>query len=116
MALEIDDTLHDAYHGYALCQFKSGHPDKSLAFLDKVIKMLDDKELKNRSDYGLFYFRYLRSLCYRAMSRFPESERDYHDLVKIFDIQEGNRISKKIMAMIIMPLEKERKKILLFVD
>lgn len=63
-----------------------------------------------------FRFRYLRSVCYRVIGDFENSKKDYIDIIKAFEITEGKIISKNIFGMIMMPLEKNRKKLLKLVD
>ena len=43
--------------------------------------------------------------------KFKESEQDYGDIIKIFQLEEGKQISSIIISMILMPLEQNRKKV-----
>jgi hypothetical protein len=38
----IKEDLYESYHGYALCQFKEGHPEESIQYLDKAINMMNN--------------------------------------------------------------------------
>jgi hypothetical protein len=55
-------------------------------------------------------------VCYRVIGDFENSKKDYIDIIKAFEITEGKIISKNIFGMIMMPLEKNRKKLLKLVD
>jgi hypothetical protein len=51
--------------------------------------MLENIDITKRAHYDKYYFRYLRALCYRVMMKFKESEKDYCDIIKIFELEEG---------------------------
>lgn len=63
-----------------------------------------------------FHYRYLRSICHRITGDFEKSRKDYVDIYEAFRINEGKLISKNIFGMIMMPMEKNRKKLLKLVD
>ena len=67
--------------------------------------MLENIDITQRAHYDKYYFRYLRALCNRALMKFKESEKDYCDIIKIFELEEGKQISSIIISMILMPLE-----------
>ena len=64
----------------------------------------------------MIYFRYLRSLCYRVQGDFENSQKDYKSILRAFEIEEGHKFSKYIFAMILMPTETNRKKLLEYVE
>jgi len=116
MAIELDPEFLDAYHGCALCKFKSGDPQGAVEHLDVAVEMLDGADLASRKNYGKFYWRYLRAICNKVLGNFDAAEDDYRKLKNVFAIQDGRRISKEIMAMVLMPMERSRKTRLQFVD
>ena len=64
----------------------------------------------------MIYFRYLRSLCYKCLRDFSSSQQDYKDILRGIEIEEGSKFAKYIFAMILMPVETNRKKLLEYVD
>ena len=86
VAIKLDPSKLDSYHGYALCSFKTGNPSQSVEYLNKAISMLNNKDLSSREHYHLIYFRYLRSVCYKALGRFDEAQKDYGDINKAFEL------------------------------
>lgn len=116
MTIKINPDLLDSYHGYGLCHFKRGDPESAITYLDLAIEKLNDEEIKNRKMFTKFYFRYLRALCHKQLHNFRESQRDYQSINKTFELQEGLRFSKHIFAMVMVPLEANRKKQLKYVE
>lgn len=149
--IEADPSIWDAYHGFALCAFKSGRPDLALEKLDRVIDMIvqhkrslaaegkgaldrssisithDETkkkpgreesclDMQTRDDFSRLYFRYLRALCHKALRNFEESQRDYCSINRAFEISEGKSFSKQILAMVMMPLQANRKSQLRFIE
>jgi hypothetical protein len=55
-------------------------------------------------------------MCHRVVGDFEKSKQDYVDIIQAFRINEGKLISKNIFGMIMMPMEKNRKKLLNLVD
>ena len=55
-------------------------------------------------------------MCHRVSGDFEKSKQDYVDIITAFRINEGKLISKNIFGMIMMPMEKNRKKLLNLVD
>jgi len=119
----------NAYYGIALSNFKSGNPGRAVPALDEAIKQLDDRRkasmeeqrqkslpFKKKPWYAFYYFRYLRALCHRVLGNFSGSERDYTGITDAFRVQEGKQICRNIFAMIIIPFEENRSRILQLVD
>lgn len=119
----------NAYYGIALSHFKSGDPLSALPALSTAISQLDEAMLlemeecrrqnidfKKKKWYAFFYFRYLRALCHRVLKNYEESERDYVNIIEAFKEQEGQQICRNIFAMIIIPFEENRRRILRLVD
>jgi hypothetical protein len=78
--------------------------------------MLGGSEIKIRSKRHLIYFRYLRALCHRVNLDFKKSSKDYKELLKCFECEEGVRLAKHIFIMILMPSETDRKKLIYHVN
>lgn len=72
-------------------------------------RMLETLDVYHREDFNKIYFRYLRALCHKALLNYDESQRDYNAINRAFEISEGRNFSKQIFAMIIMPLQVNRK-------
>lgn len=140
-----DPKMRDSIYGIALSQFKLGCPEKAIGPLNKAIEQLarmnslnaseekakaekeheDKLEAGEESEYvknmrknfdKYHYFWYLRALCYRMLGNFEDAKRDYRNIMSAFQNQEGRRIASRIIAMIIMPLELNRKKVLRLVE
>lgn len=116
IAMIVDPEKLDAYYGYALCKFKDGDCQQAIDHLSIAIEKLDNRDVKKRSGMHLVYFRYLRSMCYRVSQDFRRSQKDYKDILRAFEIQEGSKYAKNIIAMILMPMETNRKKLLQYVE
>ena len=58
----------------------------------------------------------MRSLCYRVLKDFEKSQEDYRSLLAAFALEEGTKFAKYIFAMILMPVETDRKKLQEYVD
>ena len=69
-----------------------------------------------REDFSKLYFRYLRALCNKALLKFYESQQDYCAINKAFEISEGKAFSRQIFAMVMMPLQANRKSQLRFIE
>ena len=114
--MKLDGHLLDAYHGYALCAFKEGDALSAVLYLDKAAEQLGDQDIKDRQQYHKIYFRYLRALCNKTVMDFQKAQKDYCDIQRAFEIQEGRLISLNIFGMVMMPLELNRKKLLKAVE
>ena len=112
----MNPEILDAYYGYAVCQFKDGKPLDAAEHLSIAIDKLGGKEITKRNQRNKIYFRYLRSLCYRVLKDFEKSQEDYRSLLNVFALEEGTKFAKYIFAMILMPLETDRKKLQEYVD
>ena len=55
-------------------------------------------------------------MCYRTNQDYRKSQKDYRDILKAFELQEGSKFAKNIIAMILMPMETNRKKLLQYVE
>lgn len=73
-------------------------------------------DMQSRDDYRKLYYRYLRALCNKALLNFEDSQRDYCAINKAFEISEGKSFSKQIFAMVMMPLQANRKSQLKFIE
>lgn len=51
------------------------------------------------------HYRYFRALCFKVCGNTCKSSRDYTNILKQFEIQEGKKMSKHIFAMLVLPLE-----------
>jgi tetratricopeptide (TPR) repeat protein len=111
IALTVKPGLLDAYYGYALCQFKDGRPQDAAEYLSIAIVALEDVDIKKRAQRHKIYFRYLRALCYRVLQDFERSQEDYRSLLRAFELEEGTKFAKYIFAMILMPVETDRKRL-----
>lgn len=116
IAMVVNPDQLDAFFGYALCKFKDGDCEDAIDHLTTAVDKLDGKDVKTRPGMHLVYFRYLRSLCYRVQQDFKRSQKDYRDILRAFEIHEGAKFAKNIFAMILMPMETNRKKLLQYVE
>lgn len=64
----------------------------------------------------MIYFRYLRSVAYKVIGNFEKSQKDYRDILRSIEIEEGSNFAKYIFAMILMPVETNRRNLLKYVD
>jgi hypothetical protein len=58
----------------------------------------------------------LRALSYRVMGEHELSMKDYQDILRVFELQEGRRFSGFIFAMILMPTETNRRKLIKYTE
>ena len=116
IAMTVNSDLLDAHFGFALCRFKDGNCEEAIDHLTTAIEKLDGKDIKDRNQRHLVYFRYLRSLCYRVQQDFKRSQKDYKDILRGIELEEGSKFAKYIFAMILMPMETNRKKLLQYVE
>ena len=116
LAIKLNPALIDAYFGYALCQFKGGKPQDAAERLSIAIDQLNNEDIEDRSKRHKIYFRYLRALCYKVMGEFVKSQKDYKDILGAFELEEGSKFANYIFAMILMPIETNRKKLLEYVE
>lgn len=116
LSILIEPNCLEAYFGFALSAFKEGRPQDGVDHLTIAIEKLNNVDITDRNKRHLIFYRYLRSLCYRVMQDFKKSQKDYKDILRAFEIEEGSKFAQYIFAMILMPMEVNRRKILKYVE
>ena len=66
-----------------------------------------------RDNYQFFY---LRALCHKVLKNFDKSDEDYAKIRRAFAITKGKEISMNIFGMLMGPFERNRKKLLMYVN
>ena len=109
-ALSQSDHDHsDAHYGIALCCIKNGDVYKALNHIDKALKLHQDKVDKEDD----IHLTYLKALCLKILKKNDQADATYASMAKRFSREEGRKIAKYIFGMILMPLETNRKVIII---
>ena len=112
-ALWVKPESDYAHYGISLCCLKDGDPTKAYKHIEEAIKTIKDKDDFKEDKIHLTY---MRAMCLKLMKRYTQSEETYTSMAKSFNREEGNKIAKYIVGMILMPLETNRKKIMEYVE
>lgn len=55
-----------------------------------ALDKLAGADLHPKKGKHLIHYRYLRSLSYRVMQEFKKSQKDYRDILRTFELEEGS--------------------------